>query len=176
MAIFNSYEAVSLDLDLYAFVNKIPVHIATMGLGIPKVLNDRDTVYDGMSVVSQLEARHGFTINNAIVDKIKENEYEYLNLLDDKEVREIIKELPNYDVLKEYDIPTIMYCWSFVDKAAKGFYSFNTVRNKQTGELTHQLIAKPEEPLVDEGHVLPSIECALDMQPVIEGKTTLKLD
>ena len=30
MAIFNSYEAVSLDLDLYAFVNKIPVHIATM--------------------------------------------------------------------------------------------------------------------------------------------------
>ena len=29
MAIFNSYEAVSLDLDLYAFVNKIPVHIAT---------------------------------------------------------------------------------------------------------------------------------------------------
>ena len=49
MAIFNSYEAVSLDLDLYAFVNKIPVHIATMGLGIPKVLNDRDAVYDGMS-------------------------------------------------------------------------------------------------------------------------------
>ena len=90
MAIFNSYEAVSLDLDLYAFVNKIPVHIATMGLGIPKVLNDRDTVYDGMSVVSQLEARHGFTINNAIVDKIKENEYEYLNLLDDKEVRDYV--------------------------------------------------------------------------------------
>lgn len=175
MAVFNSYEVIGLDLDLYAFVNKIPIHVATMGLGIPNLLNDREAIYEGMSIVSQLNARYGFSLNIPIVDKIKADEYEYLKLLDDQEVRKIIQNLPNYDALKDYDTPTIMYCWSFADKAAKGFYSFNTVRNEKTGELSHQLIASPVGEFVDEGINLPSIESALDMQSVLEGKLLLRL-
>lgn len=176
MTRFNSYEMSYLDMDIYAFLNGVPIHIATMGNGIPDALNDRNVIYRGMRLVSKLKADGAFILNNAALRKCTESGYEYLNELNTQDISHVIERLPNFEDLKEYEIPQILYAWSFVDKAKKGFYSFNTIRDENTGRLSHKLIAMPAVEFELQNHILPRLSWNVSMDDVLDGRVDLSFE
>lgn len=165
----NKLSQVFPDCDIFCFINGYPVHIASMGYELPLLFQNKEVI-ETANRVSQLEKDKGFHLNKDL--KIKKEDYFYFGQipLSEEKIRRIIEDLPNYDVLSENDLPIILYCWSFVENARKGFYSFDTIVDNQSGDIIHRLVASPEKEYSESEPSFIRIAIKSDFNNVLKNK------
>ncbi len=137
----------SHDIDWFCRINGIPVHLASNGGHLPSDSYTIDQLVALQHQVANLEPQYQCEVNTEFLksylwqgdfyenmDNIKEEEF-LMMVPEGFEISRDIIELPR---------PMLVYCWSFIEMARRGFFSFD--RNEMIGhEDTYHLVAWPKE-------------------------------
>lgn len=135
------------DIDWFCLINRIPVHIASNGGNLPRRSYTIRQLVSLQNKVANMEQQFKFSINTSSINTyLKEGEYyPNLNELSEQQFREM---LPNhFDISQDYyqlklSREILLYGWSFIEMAKRGFYSFDRIEGDLDNSL-YRLIAWP---------------------------------
>ena len=142
------------DIDWFAFIDGIPVHVATNGGILP---HDSYKVRDLVQIqklVHRMERRYRTGINKDYLERyLNEIEaYPGIDEMSDVYFRQMLPE--RVEINRNLSLSLNAYTWSFAEMASKGFMSFDRRVDKDNGIDYYHLVAWPLEdriPALHEG-------------------------
>ena len=131
------------DIDWFAFIDGIPVHIATNGGLLP---HDSYKVKDLVRIqklVHRMERRYKVGINENYLERyLNEIEaYPGIDEMTDEDFRQMLPE--RLEINRNHSRAINAYIWSFVEMASKGFLSFDRRVDDEHWVDYYHLVAWP---------------------------------
>ncbi len=130
------------DIDWFCCVNRIPVHLASNGGHLPW---NSYTIRDLVSLqhkVSNMEQPFKCAINAEYLEGFLQRSESYIGIenLSEEDFQLLLPEgFERPQEIEEFSRPLQAYCWSFIEMAKRGFFSFD--RKERDNE--YHLVAWP---------------------------------
>ncbi len=160
---YQHHYLLSHDIDWFALVDGIPVHVASNGGLLPHDSYKISELTRIQHVVHGLESRYRVGMNvEYLEDYLRETEsYPDIDDLTPEEFQLMLPE--RYEADRNLSRALQAYTWSFSEMAAKGFWSFDRIGDEQRDFAQYHLVAWPSDernPILPEGlrHILGNYE------------------
>ena len=127
------------DIDWFCVINNKHTHLASNGGIMPKIVNDEELLGKIQQDVAQMPVRYKYNLNRKYLDEIlNDGRLRHIENLEE-EILDLL--IPISIDFGEYRLSPkeMVYCWSFIEMAQKGFYSYDRT------EDGYHLIAEPTE-------------------------------
>lgn len=133
------------DNDWYCIINNKPVHIASMGGGIPEKFRDINYLRKIQKSVSLIPRSTDVEPHYQFINSQIEEGYDYLQDVDVAQiVMKLNQENPCFNLFPDWNLAMKLYACTFLEKAQKGFFSYALI----DGETNrYHLVASPVQPL-----------------------------
>lgn len=153
----------SHDIDWFALVDGIPVHVASNGGLLPRDSYKISQLTSIQNSIQRIEGRYRVGMNVEYLERyLRATEsYPGIDEMTPEEFRLMLPE--GYDIDRNLSRSLQAYTWSFLQIAAKGFWSFDRIGDDQSDHAFYHLVAWPNEerfPILPEGlrHALEDFE------------------
>ena len=129
------------DIDWFCVIDNKYCHLASNGSFLPKNFTDEEMLDKVQHEVASMPSRCHYKLNTNYIERIlsdNDGRFKHLDVLSEDTLDLLIP--MNID-FEEQDLPIKykVYCWSFIEMAQKGFYSYDWIGDR------YQLIAKPTD-------------------------------
>ena len=145
----------SHDIDWFCSICGVPVHFASNGGRLPGNSYTIEELTTLQHLVATSEKSYHCPVNRDYIDNYLQRG-EYYNELEAISEEHFMRLLPEGFVLdddiKELPRQILIYGWSFIEMARRGFYSFDRCRHENGIDYYH-LVARP---LIDGNHTISS--------------------
>ena len=126
------------DIDWFCVFKNRPIHLASNGGLLPATYNIKDIVKI-QHIVSGMPTICDYTLNESYVKGVvKQLSMTHLEDLSEDEEKLLYPESMNF-MGKQLSIKEKAYCWSFIEMAQKGFYSYD----RSVDDNMYYLVASP---------------------------------
>ena len=126
------------DIDWFCVINTHHVHVASNGNSIPKHYENKTFLMDIQRQVYAMPLFYDYELNRGYLERVfSDGRLAHVTLLDDSQIEALIPMEIDFGN-KKLSVLEKAYCWSFIEMAQKGFYSYDT---DQEG---YHLIAYPQ--------------------------------
>ncbi len=132
------------DIDWFCKVRDLPVHLASNGGRLPRLSYTIKNLVALQHKVANLNQSFHCSVNTRYLEGyIQQGEfYDSLDEMTDSEYRQMLPErFEMSNEVGELSRPLLLYSWSFIEMARRGFYSFD--RDERTD--TYHLVAWPKD-------------------------------
>ena len=153
----------SHDINWFALVDGIPVHVASNGGLLPQNSYKISELTRIQHIVHRLEGRYKVGMDVEYLESYLRGTESYPGI-DDLTPEEFLLMLPErYEANRNLSRALQSYTWSFAEMAAKGFWSFDKIGDEQRDFAQYHLVAWPSDernPILPEGliHILENYE------------------
>lgn len=133
------------DIDWFCLIDDVPVHLASNGGELPDDSYKASELVSIQRQVPALEPIYKYELNMPYLEQyLNDGRYDDLRDVDDfltqsqmPETAEMRGELPNLPLHWR------AYCWSFIEMAKRGFFSFDRTVNDKDRDGIYHLVAYP---------------------------------
>ncbi|MBR5678222.1 MAG: hypothetical protein IKX20_08790 [Paludibacteraceae bacterium] len=139
------------DMDCFFVLNGRPIHFASNGCIVPSKLGTVNELREIQAHVANMKKQKGFSLNTGFLSFFNVEDFPDEDLLMNSDLRDFLNENAlNNGEYQSLSFSQKLYCRSFVEMAAKGFWSFDSIGWNQNGRDMFALIAKPMDNEINE--------------------------